>query len=133
MITTLPVVGSAVSGASRRTVYRRSKRVLTRLLTRRWKGGRWVLEPAVRRFLRARPRGYLLRLVRDRAFALAAAAADVLSTSAAAPASANPRSPSRRARKLRGMARRKRRTAGSSAHRGPDQRGVSSRVSTRLL
>ncbi len=34
MITTLPVVGNAVSGALRRTLYRRSKRVLTRLLGR---------------------------------------------------------------------------------------------------
>ncbi len=72
MITTLPVVGSAVSGASRRRLYRHSKRVLTRLLGRRWSGPRWALEPAVRRFLRARPRSYLSRLLGDRGFALAA-------------------------------------------------------------
>ncbi len=73
MITTLPVVGNAVSGASRRRLYRQSKRVLTRLLTRRWSGPRWTLEPAVRRFLRARPRSFLARLLGDRGFALAAA------------------------------------------------------------
>ncbi len=72
MITTLPVVGSAVSGASRRRLYRHSKRVLTRLLGRRWSGPRWTLEPAVRRFLRARPRSYLARLLGDRGFALVA-------------------------------------------------------------
>ena len=58
--------------SSRRTPYRHSKRVLTRLLGRRWKGPRWALEPAVRRFLRARPRSYLARLLGDRGFALAA-------------------------------------------------------------
>ncbi len=73
MITT-PVVGNAGSGTSRRTLYRHTKRMLLRLLARRWKGPRHALEPTVRRFLRARPRGYLLRLVGDRAFALAAAA-----------------------------------------------------------
>ncbi len=71
MITT-PVVGNA--GSSRRTLYRHTKRMLLRLLARRWKGPPSALEPAVRRFLRARPRGYLLRLVGDRAFALVAAA-----------------------------------------------------------
>ncbi len=72
MITTLPVVGNAVSGASRRRLYRHSKRVLTRLLGRRWSGPRWTLEPAIRRFLRARSRSFLARLLRDRGFALAA-------------------------------------------------------------
>ncbi len=72
MITTLPVVGNAVSGASRRRLYRHSKRVLTRLLGRRWSGPRWTMEPAVRRFLRARPRSFLARLLGDRGFALAA-------------------------------------------------------------
>ncbi len=86
MITTLPVVGSAVSGASRRTLYRQSKRVLTRLLTRRWKGRRWTLEPAIRRFLRARPRSFLARLLGDRGFALAAA----VSLAAAGTAGAEP-------------------------------------------
>ncbi len=71
---TRPVVGNAGSGTSRRTLYRHTKRMLLRLLARRWKGPRHALEPAVRRFLRARPRGYLLRLVGDRGFALAAAA-----------------------------------------------------------
>ncbi len=72
MITTLPVAGNAVSGASRRRLYRHSKRVLTRLLGRRWSGPRWTLEPAVRRFLRTRPRSFLARLLGDRGFALAA-------------------------------------------------------------
>ncbi len=67
-------VGGAGSGASRRTLYRQSKRLLGRLLARTWTGPPNAREPAVRRFLRVRPRGYLLRLVRDRAFALAAAA-----------------------------------------------------------
>ena len=71
MITT-PVVGNA--GSSRRTLYRHTKRMLLRLLARRWKGPRTALEPAVRRFLRARSRSYLHRLVGDRGFALAAAA-----------------------------------------------------------
>ncbi len=62
MITT-PVVGNA--GSSRRTLYRHTKRMLLRLLARRWKGPRNALEP-VRRFLRAKPRGYLLRLAGDR-------------------------------------------------------------------
>ncbi|MCH8007184.1 MAG: hypothetical protein IH888_13320, partial [Planctomycetes bacterium] len=65
------VVGGAGSGASRRRLYRQSKRLLGRLVARRWKGPRNALEPAVRRFVQARPRGYLSRLVRDRAFALA--------------------------------------------------------------
>ncbi len=72
MITTLPVVGNTVSGASRRRLYRHSKRVLTRLLGRRWSGPRWTLEPAVRRFLRERSRSFLARLLGDRGFALAA-------------------------------------------------------------
>ncbi len=63
------------SRTSRRTLYRHTKRMLLRLLARRWKGPRNALEPAVRRFLRARPRGYLVRLAGDRGFALAAAAA----------------------------------------------------------
>ncbi len=71
---TTQVVGNAGSGTSRRTLYRHTKRMLLRLLSRRWTGPRYALEPAVRRFLRARPRGYLLRLVGDRGFALAAAA-----------------------------------------------------------
>ncbi len=73
-VNTTPVVGNAGSGTSRRTLYRHTKRMLLRLLSRRWTGPRTALEPAVRQFLRARPRGYLLRLVGDRAFGLAAAA-----------------------------------------------------------
>ena len=69
------VIAGLGSGASRRTLYRQSKRVLTRLLTRRWSGPRSTLEPAVRRFLRARSRSYLGRLLGDRGFALAAAVA----------------------------------------------------------
>ncbi len=84
MITTLPVVGSALSGASRRRLYRRSKRVLTRLLTRRWSGPRWTLEPAVRRFLRDRPRRFLARLLGDRGFVLAAAVSLAAAGTAAA-------------------------------------------------
>ena len=47
--------------------------MLTRLLTRRWSGPRWALEPGVRRFLRDRPRSCLAHLLGDRRFALAAA------------------------------------------------------------
>ncbi len=57
-----PLVGNAAPGASRRRLYRQSKRLLVRLLSRRLKGPRDALEPAVRRFLRARPRSYLSRL-----------------------------------------------------------------------
>ncbi len=74
MLTSI-AVGSDGSGASRRTLYRHTKRMLVGLLARRWKGSRHALEPAVRRFLRARPRSYLSRLVGDRSFALAALAA----------------------------------------------------------
>ncbi len=83
------VVGGAGSGASRRTLYRQSKRLLLGLVSRTCKGRRGALEPAVRRFLQARPRGYLLRLLRDRAFALAGAAslsaAGAAGTAAACP------------------------------------------------
>ncbi len=67
------VVGSARCGASRRMLYRESKRLLLGLLSRTYKGPRWALEPALRRFLRDRPRSYLARLLGDRGFALAAA------------------------------------------------------------
>ena len=60
--------------ASRRRLYRQSKRLLIRLMARRWSGPRRSLEPAVRGFLRARSRNYLLHLAGNRAFALAAAA-----------------------------------------------------------
>ncbi len=66
--------GTDYRGAPRRTLYRQGKRVLARLLARRWREPRTALEPAVRRFLAGRTRAYLLRLVGDRAFALAAAA-----------------------------------------------------------
>ncbi len=46
-------VGGPGSGSSRRTLYRHTKRMLLRLLARRWNGPRYALEPAVRRFLRA--------------------------------------------------------------------------------
>ncbi len=81
MITT-QVVEIIASRVSRRTLYRQSKRLLARVLARTWKGPPNALERAVRRFLRARPRSFLLRLAGDRAFALAAAAA-LLATPAA--------------------------------------------------
>jgi len=71
---TAAVVGNGASGVSRRRLYRQSKRLLVRVLAGTCKAPRGALEPAVRRFLRARPRGYLVRLVGDRPFALAAAA-----------------------------------------------------------
>ena len=69
---------------SRRTLYRRSRRVLVGMLGGRWRGRRPVLERAARGFLRDRPRSYLARVVGDRGFALAAAAALVASTTATA-------------------------------------------------
>ncbi len=86
---TRTVVGSDGSRASRRTLYRHTKRLLVRLLARKWNRPRNVMESAVRRFLRARPRSYLSRLVGDRAFALAAAAA-LLAAGAAGAAGALP-------------------------------------------
>ncbi len=59
---------------SRRNVYRQSKRLLIRLMAGTWSGPPRALEPAVRGFLRARSRSYLLHLAGNRAFALAAAA-----------------------------------------------------------
>ncbi len=41
-MSTVSVVGVVALGASRRRVYRQSKRVLTRLLAGRWKGPRWA-------------------------------------------------------------------------------------------
>ena len=69
----------------RRTLYRQTKRMLVRLVARRWKGPRHGLEAAVRRFLRAQPRSYLSRLVGDRSFALASAAALLAAEAAWAP------------------------------------------------
>ncbi len=69
---------------SRRTLYRRSRRVLVGLLVGRLPGRRPALERAARAYLRDRPRSYLARVVADRGFALAAAAALAASTSASA-------------------------------------------------
>ncbi|MEE9294429.1 MAG: VCBS repeat-containing protein [Phycisphaerae bacterium] len=71
---TSPFIGSVGMRASRRRLYRQSKRLLIRLVAGRWSGPRRALEPAVRGFLRARSRSYLLHLAGNRAFALAAAA-----------------------------------------------------------
>ncbi len=65
---------SAGISTSRRRLYRQSKRLLIRLMAGRWSGPPRALEPAVRGFLRARSRSYLLHLAGNRAFALAAAA-----------------------------------------------------------
>ncbi len=73
-----------VSRESRRTLYRRSKRVLMGLLATRWPTRRPALERAVRGLLRDRPRNYLARVTGDRGFALAAAAALVASVTATA-------------------------------------------------
>ncbi len=86
MITSLQVDGNARRGASRRRLYCQSKRLLGRLLARTWTEPRWALEPAVRRFLRDRPRSFLARLLGDRGFALAA----VVSLAAAGTAGAEP-------------------------------------------
>ena len=67
---------------SRRTLYRRSRRLLVRLLAGRWPGHRPALERAARGFLRDRPRNYFARVVGDRRFALAVAAAIVAGTGA---------------------------------------------------
>ena len=82
---TRTVVGIDGSCVSRRTLYRYTKRMLVRLLARRWTGPRNGLEPTVRRFLRARPRSYLSRLAGDHAFALAAVAALLAAGTAWAP------------------------------------------------
>ncbi len=62
-----------VATTSRRRLFRESKRRLSALLRHTWSGPRQALEVAVRRFLLGRPRSYLLRLVADGGFALAAA------------------------------------------------------------
>jgi hypothetical protein len=74
----------ALSGVSRRVVYRRCKQLLIRLLLGRRLVPQFAAESAVRRFLRDRPRSELARLVGDRAFALAAVAALVAAGSAGA-------------------------------------------------
>ncbi len=68
----------------RRRLHRRSRRVLVQLLVGRLRGRRPALERAARGFLRDRPRSYLARVVGDRRFALAAAAALAASTMATA-------------------------------------------------
>ena len=68
----------------RRRLYHRSRRVLVGLLVGRLRGRRPALERAARGFLRDRPRRYLVRVVADRRFALAAVAALVASTTATA-------------------------------------------------
>ncbi len=72
------------SFGSRRRLYRRSRRVLVGLLVGRLPGRRPALERAARRFLRDRPRSYLARVVADRGFALAVAAALTAGTTATA-------------------------------------------------
>jgi len=74
----------ARSYESRRTLSRRSRRVLVGLLVGRWPGRRPALERAARGFLRDRPRSYLARLVGDSRFALAASVALVASMTATA-------------------------------------------------
>ncbi len=74
----------ARSYESRRTLYRRSRRLLVGLLAGRWSGRRPALERAARGFLRDRTRSDLARVVADRGFALAAAAALAASTTATA-------------------------------------------------
>ena len=58
----------------RRDLYRRSKRLLVKLLLSRWEGTRRSLEKSVWQFLRGRQRQYLLRLLQSRATACSAAA-----------------------------------------------------------
>ncbi len=70
-----PMTNLARSYKSRRTLYRRSRRVLVGLLAGPWPGRRPALERAARGFLRDRARSYLARVVADRRFALAAVAA----------------------------------------------------------
>ncbi len=60
---------------SRRALYRRAKRTLYKALMRRWTGPRASLDKHIRAFLRGKRHTYLLRLVRQHAFALAVATA----------------------------------------------------------
>ena len=78
------MVTNDVRWRPRRDLYRRSKRLLLSLVARSWSAPRNGLELAVRRFLRDRPTSDLARLVRDRSFALAAAASLAAATAAAA-------------------------------------------------
>ncbi len=72
------------SSELRRQLYRRSRRVLVRLLVGRLPGRRPDLERAARGFLRDRSLSYLAEVVVDRRSALAAVAALVASTTATA-------------------------------------------------
>ena len=74
------ITNRARSYESRRTLYRRSRRLVVGLLSARWPGRRPALERAARGFLRDRPRSYLARVVGDHRFALATAAALVAGT-----------------------------------------------------
>ncbi len=70
-----PIIPSCPPGPSRRALYRHAKRALHKALVRRWTGSRVGLDRHIRAFLRGRRRSYLLRLVRQHAFALAVATA----------------------------------------------------------
>ena len=61
--------------ASRRALYRHAKKTLSKALVRRWTGPRSSLDKHIRAFLRGKRHSYLLRLVRQHAFALAVATA----------------------------------------------------------
>ncbi len=71
---------------SRRALYRHAKRTLHKALVRRWTGSRSGLTRSIRAFLRGKQRAYLLRLLRQHAFALAVATALLTG----APAQASP-------------------------------------------
>ncbi|MEE8458220.1 MAG: integrin alpha [Phycisphaerales bacterium] len=75
MMDNAPTTRFTRSSDSRRTLYLRSRRLLVSLLARRSPGRRPALESAARRFLRGRTRSYLVHVIGDRGFALAAAAA----------------------------------------------------------
>ncbi len=74
MMVNAPMTRFARSSEPRRTLYLRSKRLLVGLAARRSPGRRAALESAARRFLRGRSRSYLVRVIGNRGFALAAAA-----------------------------------------------------------
>ena len=76
---------ASAEGGSRRGVYRAAKRVLARMAQGRWRGSRAALERAVRALLRGRNRGYLLRVIRRRAFALSVAGLLLAGTAQASP------------------------------------------------
>ena len=67
------IQGRPGAGQSRRVLYRQTKRMLVRMVAPGWRGHRYTLEPAVRRFLRGRSRNELVRLVTSRLCAMAAA------------------------------------------------------------